>query len=206
MRQEDYDVSSSADTKYNITFNNIQNELFHFVRYGCVEELKRDSEEETPNNPYLRSLFISSFFRCIYAVLEYPEDQAIKDSMIKQLYFDENIKKLCQLADCTKFAENNIATKFLIIMRHVLRNSKIFHEMSKENDKKDQKYDSSSEFLKRMGCISYMIKKIVRVFKKDLNIEKDEHKLLFSEVCQCSAIIISQMQMMKFVRDKVREK
>ena len=206
LRQEDYDVSSSADTKFNITFNNIQNELFHFVRYGCVEELKRDSEEETPNNPYLRSLFISSFFRCIYAVLEYPEDQAIKDSMIKQLYFDENIKKLCQLADCTKFAENNIATKFLIIMRHVLRNSKIFHEMSKENDKKDQKYDSSSEFLKRMGCISYMIKKIVRVFKKDLNIEKDEHKILFSEVCQCSAIIISQMQMMKFVSDKVREK
>lgn len=206
LRQEDYDVSNSADNKFNIAFNNIQNELTHFVRYGYVEELKRDSEEETPNNPYLRSLFISSFFRCIYAVLEYPEDQAIKDSMIKQLYFDDNIKKLCQLADCTKFAENNIATKFLIIMRHVLRNSKIFHEKSKENDKKDQKYDSSSELLKRIGCISYMIKKIVRVFKKDLNIEKDDHKLLFSEICQCSGIIISQMQMMKFVSDKVREK
>ena len=205
LREEDYDLSNSED-KYNINFNNIHNELFHFLRYGQFEELKRDSDEETPNNPYLRSLFISAFFRCIYAVLEYPEDKSIKESMIKIIYYKDTIKILCQLAECTKFTENNIATKFLIIMRHVLRNSKIYMDQFNEVDKNKRKNEISNEFLNKIGKVSYTIRKIVRVFKKDLNIEKDEHKLLFSEVCQCSAIIISQMQMMRFVNDKVREK
>ena len=194
LREEDYDQTTNADP-YNTAFTYIKNEKFQFERYGQVKDLKRIVDDEHPNNPYLRSLFISAFFRCIYSVLEHSHNTETKNEMIRTLYFKDNIRTLCLLAECTKFAENNIATKFLIIMKHVLRNTKILNTQFPNTDKKNE---ISNDLLNKYGKISYMIKKIVRVFKKDINIEKDEHKLLLSEVCQCSALIISQLQLIPF--------
>ena len=194
LREEDYDQTTNADP-YNTAFTYIKNEKFQFERYGQAKELKRVVDDEHPNNPYLRSLFISAFFRCIYSVLEHSHNTETKNEMIRTLYFKDNIRTLCLLAECTKFAENNIATKFLIIMKHVLRNTKVLNTAFPNADKKNE---ISNDLLNKYGKISYMIKKIVRVFKKDINIEKDEHKLLLSEVCQCSALIISQLQLIPF--------
>ena len=194
LREEDYDQTTNADP-YNTAFTYIKNEKFQFERYGQVRDLKRVVEDEHPNNPYLRSLFISAFFRCVYSVLEHSHNTETKNEMIRALYFKDNIRTLCLLAECTKFAENNIATKFLIVMKHVLRNTKVLNAQFPNTDKKNE---ISNDLLNKYGKISYMIKKIVRVFKKDINIEKDEHKLLLSEVCQCSALIISQLQLIPF--------
>ena len=46
----------------------------------------------------------------------------------------DNLKKISMLVDCTKLLDNNISSKYLIIMRHVFSNSKFFFENYKNVD------------------------------------------------------------------------
>ena len=203
LREEEYDVSSSKDI-YGVNFSYIQNELFHFKKI-TEPGFFRDKEEETPNNPYIRSLFIAAFLRCIYGVLEYPIDINIKNDLIKIIYQKDNIKILCQIAECTKFIDNHIATKLLIIMKHVLRHSKIYFDQFTEIEKIKKSNEINENFLNKMGYISYMIRKIIRYYKKILNIENENDNILLNEICLCCSHIINQLQILNFENEKVRE-
>ena len=203
LREEEYNIISTKD-KYGIDFNYIQNELFHYKKI-TEPGFFRDKEEETPNNPYIRSLFIAAFLRCIYGVLEYPIDVNIKNDLIRIIYQKDNIKVLCQIAECTKFIDNHIATKLLIIMKHVLRNSKIYFEQFTEIEKIKKSNEINETFLNKMGQISYMIRKIIRYYKKNLNIENENDNILLNEICLCSSHIINQLQILNFVNEKIRE-
>jgi hypothetical protein len=202
LRKEDYNIVNKNDFS---NLNYIKNELMIYNIYGANNNLIRDKKEETPNNPYLRSLFISAFFRCIYAVLEHPYEKSIKNEMIKILYEKENITKLCQLAECSNFKENNNGTKILIIMEHILKNSIEFFNRYNDIDKSKRNDEIDNKLLVKIGKISYIIRKIVKVYKKDFNIENDDHILLLSQICKCSEAIISLLQTLSFVSESIRE-
>ena len=202
LREEEYCPFNNP--KESITeYDHIMNDLLKYTHYGIDEDnLCRIQSEESPHNPYIRSLFIATFLRMIYALLEFPAEKSIKDEMVNILYQKDNIKKISELADCTKLVDNNISSKYLIIMRHVLMNSKIFFENNK-NIPRDQ---IETEYLNKIGVISYMIRKMIRVFKKDLKIEIDDHKIFLSEISRCCAIISNELQAIQFTREKIREK
>ena len=202
LRKEDYNIVNQNDY---LNLNYIKNELMIYNTYGINNNLYRDKKEETPNNPYLRSLFISAFFRCIYAVLQHPYEKSIKIEMIKILYEKEYISKLCQLAECSNFKENNNGTKILIIMEHILKNSIEFFNRYNDIDKSKRNDEIDNKLLVKIGKISYIIRKIVKVYKKDFNIENDDHILLLSQICKCSEAIISLLQTLSFVSESIRE-
>ena len=202
LRKEDYNIVNKNDFS---NLNYIKNELMIYNIYGANNNLIRDKKEETPNNPYLRSLFISAFFRCIYAVLEHPYEKSIKNEMINILYEKENITKLCQLAECSNFKENNNGTKILIIMEHILKNSIEYYNRYNDIDKSKRNDEIDNKLLVKIGKISYIIRKIVRVYKKDFNIENEDHILLLSQICKCSEVIISLLQTLSFVSESIRE-
>ena len=202
LRKEDYNIVNKNDFS---NLNYIKNELMIYNTYGINNNLYRDKKEETPNNPYLRSLFISAFFRCIYAVLQHPYEKSIKIEMIKILYEKEYISKLCQLAECSNFKENNNGTKILIIMEHILKNSIEFFNRYNDIDKSKRNDEIDNKLLVKIGKISYIIRKIVKVYKKDFNIENDDHILLLSQICKCSEAIISLLQTLSFVSESIRE-
>ena len=202
LRKEDYNIVNKNDFS---NLNYIKNELMIYNTYGVNNNLNRDKKEETPNNPYLRSLFISAFFRCIYAVLEHPYEKSIKNEMVKILYEKENITKLCQLAECSNFKENNNGTKILIIMEHILKNSIEYYNRYNDIDKSKRNDEIDNKLLVKIGKISYIIRKIVRVYKKEFDIENDDHILLLSQICKCSELIISLLQTLSFVSESIRE-
>ena len=211
LREEDY----NSGNKNNLSnYNYIQNDLMNYSVYDTDNKIMvvRDKKEETPNNRYLRTLFVSAFFRCIYGVLKYGCNKSIKLEMIKRLYEGNNIKILCQLAESTKFIDKNIATKILIIMRYVLSHTKDNdndeglrkkNKIKKNNDM--SKREDDNIYLNIIGKISYIIRKVIKIQKKEFNIENDDHKLLLSEICKCSKIIITELQSLNFISEKIKE-
>lgn len=209
LRKEEFDISQKEDI-YNINYTYIKEDKFQVKRYGEDYILERTKEDETPHNIYLRSLFVSAILRCIYCCLEKPANNDIKIKMIRTLLKndkDDYIKMICNLCECTKFLENEIPSKFMVIMDHVLKNLKLFYEDSSNDLKsgiKRTEEEKYNEMLKRLGYISYVIKKIVRIKKRGLNLENDEHLTFASETCKCCSSLINQINNMKFSTDKAK--
>jgi hypothetical protein len=90
-------------------------------------------------------------------------------------------------------------------MKHVLRHSKIYFDQFTEIEKIKKSNEINETFLNKMGYISYMIRKIIRFYKKILNIENENDNILLNEICLCCSHIINQLQILNFENEKVRE-
>ena len=206
LREEEYyNFSNNTD---NSTHDYILEDLNKYSEYGKNDNnLLRIETEETPHNPYLRSLCISSFLRCIYALLEYPSNSKIKHDIISLLSQDNYIKDLSKLVDSTKLLDCNISTKYLIIVKYILSNSKIFYEetLKKINYPNKEKI-AQGYYLNKLGIISYMIKKIIKVFKSDLKLENNNHKLLISEISIVSSLVCNELETIEFENDNIKKK
>jgi hypothetical protein len=199
LRTEEY--FPSKGTKDKVTeYDYIMNDMLKYNRY--TDNLLRLHED--PQNPYMRGLFIASFMRTIYALLEFPVNISIKEDMIALLYRPGIIKDITKLADCTKMIEFNVASKYLAIMRHVLLNSKIYYKIAKDYYTKE--LDIENEYLTRIGIIAYMIKKMVLVYKKIIKIEENDHKIFLSEISKCLSLICSELQFINFADEEIRDK
>ena len=65
------------------SYHSPKDELLVYESYSKKNfAIVRKKEQEDPNNPYIRSLFLSAFLRCIFALLESPVEMEIKDGMI----------------------------------------------------------------------------------------------------------------------------
>lgn len=203
LRMEEYSTTDAA-TDNQTFYNNIMSDLIKYDRYGeYTAKSLRFSDEETPNNSYLRGLTIAVFLRCIYAILEHCSDKTIKDQMISLLYKGDNIKILAKLTDCTKLKDFNISSKFLIIMRHVLINSNLF--LNDPNKKDRNKEITETEYLNKMAVMAYMITKMINIFKQDLKLEINDHKIFLSEISRCCALICNELQNLTFANEKIKE-
>jgi hypothetical protein len=199
LREEEYyplgrEKESSTEYEY------IMNDLIKYFKYGQEDfGLKRTEEDETPDNPYIRSLFIAAFLRAIYALLEFPVEQSIKDEMIRTLYAQDNITKISKLVDCTKLLDNNISSKYLIIIRHVLSNSKFYFENNLNED-------ADFIYINIVGTICYVLGKMIRIFKRELKLDFEDHKVFLAEVARLIAIISNEVISLNFDNPSNKEK
>jgi hypothetical protein len=199
LRDEQYSQWNSKKENL-MEYSDIKKDLLVYHHYISEDNttIKRCIKEENIDNPYLRSKFIAAFLRSIYALLEFPLNIEIKKDMIGILYKDGNICLLSKLVDCTKLIDDNIASKYLVIMRHVLTNSSIYFE--------NNNYGNTNEgILLILKIISYVISKIVSVFKSKLNLEENGHKLLLCEVSKSYSIIINELQSLNIKEEKKKK-
>jgi hypothetical protein len=82
----------------------------------------RHKKEEDPNNPFLRSLFLAAFLRCIYALLERPAETKVKDLMIEKLIEKNNLREITKFCETCISGEFNIPSKFISIVKFIVLN------------------------------------------------------------------------------------
>ena len=185
---------SSQDANYG--YSHIRLDRIKFNRYGTNrDEFRRVKDEETANNPYLRGLVISAFLRAIFGVLEYPVDKETKEKMIQTLRKGNTIKELSMLVDSVK-CQFNIASKYLIVMRHVF--SETANGRSKVGDE--------SELLSQLNIVSFMIKKMVRFKQEDINIANEDDKVFLSELSKCASVLTNETYSLTYPSDLHRER
>ena len=213
LREEEMKSMNSQKESLN-EYDNIRTDLIKYLHYASSDDnhktinenknISRYGPEETANNPYLRGLIIAVFIRCIYALLEFPTEKEIKNSIILTILKGNNIKDISMLVDSTKLKDFNISSKYLIVMRIILVNAKSVKNA--ESIKTGNQEFNEKEYINQLGVIAYLIRKMIRVFKNDLKIEIDDHKILLSELSKCSAQILNELQSINFSDVSTREK
>ena len=206
LREEEY-YQSTNEIEQGSQHDYILKDLQRFYEYGRdAAHIKRMSNEENPHNHYLRTLVIASFLRMLYALLEFPANPKIKEQTISLLFKGTYIKDLSQLIDSTKLVDCNISTKYLIIMRYLLSNSKIYYvEATAKANFPNAERMIENEFLNKLGIISYTIKKIIKVFKNDLKLENTSHKLLLSEISIICLLVSNELENINFTDKLIKE-
>ena len=202
MREEPM-KSASSDRETMTEYDHIRFDIPNSYKYTQdVTKMRRLKAEETAHNPYIRGLVIASFLRAIYAVLEYSAENGVKFQMIEILKKGNNIKDISMLVDSTKLVEFNIASKYLQIMRIILENSK----NAGNNNNTRANNDSETEYLNQIGVISFMIRKMINVYRNSLRIENEDHKIFLSDLSKCSAVICNEIFSLHYTNERIREK
>lgn len=183
------------------SYHSPKEELVAYESYSKKNlAIVRKKEQEDPNNPYIRSLFLSAFLRCIFALLESPVEMEIKDGMIEKLTEKNTLRDLACLVETCISGEFNIPSKFIEIIQFILLNPKNKTKSVEEEDIETPQVANSEEDInelykkieqeeKQQRNITYianLIKKIINKIRYKLSIENDEHKILLFNICQCS--------------------
>lgn len=138
-------------------------------------------------NLEMRSLCIAAFLRCLHASLEYAPDDEMYQEAIKNLHQDYMFKSVTQLCASTGWFEANIGTKYLQVMRYIIRLDYTVRFEKKENV---MKYE----------VLATVIQRILSILQAKIKNENDNQKLevndkmllshlamICSEICsQCS--------------------
>jgi len=147
-------IDNSTFTKYfNFNFyTHIKEDLREECdTYGSTnEKVFRVKDHESVDNCFLRSLIVSTFLRCIYALtkgcnkFKDSKTSMIGRDLIKTLRNTNTFQKLILLVDCTKMQDSNINTKILIIIKHIFANiSQRDHD--ENGDKKSSNFNPSNK-------------------------------------------------------------
>jgi hypothetical protein len=194
----------------------------------------RKKKEEDPNNPYLRSLFLAAFLRCIYALLEKPADTNIKEQMIEKLIEKNNLRDITKFCETCISGEFNIPSKFISIFKFiVLKESENKNTINKNNnnnpsnlnpnmknnftkkgddfgenfDDMEKKKHIKSEYAisedKNNIYISNLLKTILMKVKGKLTIEKDDDKILLTNICECAKALVLKIDYNHFEIERV---
>jgi len=206
LREESI-VSAVAEKEQMNEYDYIKLDYQKYNYYGLSREnLIRIPHEENAHNPYLRGLVIATFLRSIYAILEYPVEKEIKEELIFMLKKGNNIKDLSMLVDSTKLLDFNISTKYLIIMRLIFSyrnpNSKILN--SNTQGKKNSVEEN--EYLNQIGVTSFVIRKMINVYKVILRLENNDHKIFLSELSKTCAVICTEIYSLNYSSPIIKEK
>lgn len=206
LREEEY-YHINNDIDHGSQHDYILKDLPRTYDYGRDSNyVKRFPNEENPHNQYLRSLIVASFLRTLYALLEYSANMKIKEQTISFLFKGNTIKEISQLVDCTKLIDCNIATKYLIIMRYLLSNSKIFYSDSLANANfPNAEKMIENDFLNKLGIIAYTIKKTIKIYKNEFKLENDNHKLLLSEISIICLLISNELENIHYTEKVIKE-
>lgn len=185
---------------YQLSQYTVKDDLLSYEKYSNRDfTIVRRKEEEDPNNPYLRSLFISAFLRCIFALLEFPAEMEIKNEMIDKLTESNNLRDLARLVETCITGEFNIPSKFVTIIKYILlrpkRSSKNKNNFLDDEGETSQKLEGESEKDKEnnLKYIANLIKKIIFKVKNKLTLDSDDSKILLLNICQCSAILCNKL-------------
>ena len=116
-----------------------ESDSYSYQFYGGKFLSLRNSNEETVNNPHLRSLIISSFLRCIYSILISPSIEIRKD-FIKILFLEDVYKKFLIYVSVQRFYKH---THLFTILERIFQDVNFFtilgainYEPYKQSDNK----------------------------------------------------------------------
>ena len=134
-----FELENQKDEKINNFL--FKNDLTSYELYGVKEGSKRREIDENVNNPHLRSLIISCFFRGVYAILISPSIKMRNDFVIN-IFFDDKYKYLLLYAGTQKMYMNY--NMFMIIEKlfnidnlHIIKKACSF-TIDKENPKNNK--------------------------------------------------------------------
>ena len=82
---------------------------------------KRDIANSGIQNLEMRSLCIAAFLRCLFNSLEYAPDGEFYKNAIENLHSDILFKSVTQLCASTGWFEAQIGTKYIQVMRYLIR-------------------------------------------------------------------------------------
>ncbi len=143
-------IFKGSGSKLSECYNYIEEDLNNEnIKYGSFKEnVYRRYENENVNNPNLRSLLVSAYLRCIYAVMKKIGFNYISENtkklvkkpgfghvMIEKLRNIVLFHKLILIVDSTKLKESNNSSKILKIIRRV------FMGIGKQSEEKDYDID-----------------------------------------------------------------
>lgn len=194
--EEYYHLNVKKQENY---YSYIMKDLIKFNRYG-ENDLIKSKDEETPNNPYVRSLVVAAFLRCIYSVLKYAANDDIFEKIIKTIFKDNFLTDLIQLSDSTKLNQFNISTKLTGILCILANNFKY----SIKEDLKLYNYvggeiKAEKNLLTLISKISYISSKIVHMY--DEGILKENINFFMNEFCDLNSIILAKLDKINFAND-----
>jgi hypothetical protein len=200
LLREETIVSNKLHKELLSQYDYIHHDLSKPVFYGSKEDNKvlRVKADETANNPHLRGLIIAAFLRTIYNILEYPLERSIKEDLIFLIRKGNNIKDISMLVDSGILTEFNLASKYLEVMRIILLNSKV-----KSIDPTN--ISEQNEYLNQIGVISFMLRKMINVYKDIFNIENEDHGIFLANLPKCAAIIINELHSLQYPSEQLRE-
>ena len=82
---------------------------------------KRDAANSGIQNLEMRSLCIAAFLRCLFNSLEYAPDGDFYQAAIENIHSDILFKSITQLCASTGWFEAQIGTKYIQVMRYIIR-------------------------------------------------------------------------------------
>ena len=84
-------------------------------------------------NPEMRSLCVAAFLRCLHASIEYAPDINFHLDAVHNLQSIYMFKSITQLCASTGWLKANIGTKYLQVMRYIIRIDSLTRHEKKEN-------------------------------------------------------------------------
>jgi len=182
---------------FQISKHYLKDDLLNYEKYTSKEyTIVRRREEEDPNNPYLRSLFISAFLRCIFALIDSPADMSIKNGIIEKLSDSKNLRDLAKLVETCISCDFNVPSKLINIIKHILLMPKKIKkniETIKDHNGKNHEDDLDNSSENNTKYIATLIKKITFKVKNNLTLELDDHKILLLNICECISILCNNL-------------
>lgn len=180
-------TNESSDQIFHQADSYLKGDLTSFNMYGTsFEKLKKDPSEETVDNPYLRSLVISSFMRCIYSISQYGSEKE-KYMLKKELRVPENFVNFCMLVDTSNYTYCCISNKFLYICDF------IFDKISYDANE----LEMISEVEKLISIFSIIIEKIFEVSYSINKVTKSYNDLI-QNLVKCCLTLTKEIQLMSF--------
>ncbi len=171
--------------------------MLYYEKYSSKNfTIVRRKNEENPNNPYIRSLFLSAFLRCIYALLKFPEDVSIKNKMMDKLSNIKYLRELAALVDTCISCDFNVISKFIEIIKYILLRPKSKRKEFDINKHKtttgdENFYDENTQINQKY--IANLIKKVIFKVENKLSLGNENDKILLINLCQCCNILCNSL-------------
>lgn len=190
--------------KLNDNTHELKGELSEYQSYGPDNySIVRKKEEENPNNPFLRSLFLAAFLRCIFALLETPAEIKIKDLMIEKLTEKNNLRDITKFCETCISGRFNIPSKFISIVKFIVlkegseqkieKNDDIEEDFEQVDHNNHDHHENEIVEDKNNIYIANLLKTILTRMKGKLTIEKDDDKILLINICECAKSLITKI-------------
>jgi hypothetical protein len=125
---------------------------------------KRETSNSGIQNLEMRSLCVAAFLRCLHASLEYAPDDEMYQAAIRNLREDYMFRSVTQLCASTGWFEANIGTKYLQVMRYIIR---LEYTTRFEEKGNVMKYE----------MLAIVIQRILSILQAKIKNENDNQKL-----------------------------
>lgn len=202
--------SESITNKISL-YSYVKDDIGFYDNYAESEDkIIRDNKLECVDNINLRSLFVSIFLRCIYAILKVKPILGIQEhdkrifqrnnvkndpkvKLIANLRSIENFHKLVTLVDSTRIFSCNISSKFLTILNFIFKN------LSSELD-----CEKNSDSIEKLVMLSSMMISKIIFNLKYTHIEQDEKSALIDELVKACLTIIRELNFISGLSQKTK--